>query len=85
MAGLVGQAINAVGDKVGMTAVSTNVGIVAMIESGLIEIVDGWGLSDTALVVSMCVSVMFIIKLRLDIKKTKLEMKLMKKKDKPEK
>jgi hypothetical protein len=74
------EAINAIGHKVGLTAVVANIGIVASIEAGIIELVSTWGMPDTALVVSTAVSVMFFFKLKMDYNKAKLEIELMKKK-----
>lgn len=76
-----GEILNAVGNKLGVAAISANIGIAASFRAGLIDLVGSWGLADTAIVVSMCVSVMFGFKLRMDYKKTKLEIELMKKKE----
>lgn len=76
------EILNAVGNKLGVASLSANIGIAAMIEAGIIDLVGSWGLADTAIVISMCVSIMFFFKLRMDYKKTKLEIELMKKKDK---
>jgi len=90
--GVMGQVINAVGNKTGVASISANVGIAAMIEAGIVDLAGSWGLADTAIVISMCVSVMFFFKLRADYKtsnatrrKVNLEIELMKKKEKTEK
>jgi len=74
-----GEIFEAVGNKIGVASVVANVGIAASVEAGILEMVDSWGLADTAIVISMCVSIMFFFKLRMDYKKTKLEIELMKK------
>lgn len=79
--GAEGEILNAVSNKLGVASIAANVGIAASIESGLIDLVDSWGLADTAIVISMCVSIMFFFKLRMDYKVRKLEYKLMKKKE----
>ena len=71
------EILNAVGNKTGVVALFANLGLAASIS----ELVGDWGLADTAIVISMCVSIMFFFKLRMDYKKTKLEIKLMKEKN----
>lgn len=67
-------------NRVGLGSIVATAGITASVEAGLIGMIDSWGMTDTALVVSTAVSVMFFFKLRMDYKKTKLEIELMKKK-----
>jgi len=71
------EILNAVGNKTGVVSLFANLGLAASIS----EIVGSWGLADTAIVISMCVSIMFFFKLRMDYKKTKLEIELIKKKE----
>jgi len=87
-----GEILNAVGTKAGVGSIAANIGIAASFQAGIIDLAGSWGLADTAIVISMCVSVMFFFKLRADYKtsnatrrKVNLEIELMKKKDKPEK
>ena len=74
---VVEEVLNAVSNKTGVVSLFANLGLAASIS----ELVGDWGLADTAIVISMCVSIMFFFKLRMDYKKTKLEIKLMKKKE----
>jgi hypothetical protein len=78
---------DAIVNRVGLGSIAATVGITASVEAGLIEMIDTWGMTDTALLISMTGGVMFALKLRmdmkkaaLDMKKSELEMELMKKK-----
>ena len=76
-----GELLSAVGNKAAIASIAANVGIAASIKAGLVGLVGSWGLSDTAIVISMCVSIMLFFKLRMDLKVRKLEYELMKKKE----
>ncbi len=80
-----GEILNAVGNKAGFISLFANLSLAAWIS----EVVGSWGLGDSAIVVSMVVSVMWCFKLRADYKlanvteeKVLLEIELLKKKDK---
>jgi hypothetical protein len=82
----VAEVLNVVGNKLGVASVATNVGLAASFNAGLIQIVDTWSLSDTAIVVSMGVSVMWCLKLWMDYKLSKLNYEIkMKEKNSPDK
>jgi hypothetical protein len=66
------EVIQAVGYKAGTASVIANVSLAASIKAGMIVMVDTWTLSDTAIVVSMCVSIMFFFKLHADWRLSRL-------------
>ena len=53
-----GELLSAVGNKAAIASIAANVGIAASIKAGLVGLVGSWGLSDTAIVITMCVSIM---------------------------
>jgi uncharacterized membrane protein len=66
------EIVQAVGYKLGTASLVTNIGLAATLKAGVIVMVDTWTLGDTAIVISMCVSVMFGFKLHMDWKLAKL-------------
>lgn len=63
-------------NRVGLGSIASTVGITTAAQTGIIEITNTWSWPGFALVISMVSGVMFIIKLRFDIKKSRLESKL---------
>ena len=65
-----------IANRVGLGSIASTVGITTAAESGWIEIVSAWSWPGVALVISMTGGLLFIVKLWHDIKKARLETKL---------
>ena len=74
------EALNAAGNKVGAISIFANLGLAAWFG----EVVEAWTLGDTAIIVSMFVSVMWCLKLWGDYKLSKLNYEI-KMKEQPDK
>jgi len=70
------ELLDAIADRVGLGSIASTVGITTAVESGWIEIVSAWSWPGVALVISMTGGLLFIVKLWHDIKKARLETKL---------
>lgn len=68
--------IDTIVNRVGLGSIASTVGIKTAAEKGLIEITNTWSWPSVALAISMAGGLLFIIKLWHDIKKARLETKL---------
>lgn len=68
--------LDMIANRVGLGSIASTVAILAAVEKELIEITNALSWPGVALFISMTGGIMFIIKLRYDIKKSKLEAKL---------
>jgi len=68
--------LDMIANRAGLGSIASTVTILAAVEKELIEIASAWSWPGVALGISMVVGVLSIVKLRYDIKKSKLEAKL---------
>ena len=70
------ELIDVIANRVGLTSIASTVGITTAAEKGVIEITSAWSWPGVALIISMLGGLLFIVKLYHDIKKARLETKL---------
>ena len=78
------ELLDIVVNRVGLGSIASTVGITTAAKTGMIEIASAWSWSGVALGISMIGGLLFIVKLYHDIKKSKLEVKLIQLKIKEE-
>jgi len=68
--------LDMIANRVGLGSIASTVGITTAAEKGWIEIASAWSWPGVALFISMTGGLLFIVKLWHDIKKARLETKL---------